>query len=192
MSYTAISDVSETLVHLLREQLVPEPIKKEVNIGLCSPANKGDFQLTLYLYNIEENGEFRINKMEPLPNGDLKYPPLTFNLYYLLTAYSTGDLNTKAMDEHKILGRAIQVFHDNGVLKGTTLKGSLNGTNQEIRVGIKNLSYDEMMRIWHFNDVPYNLSIAYRVGPVVVESNRVKSTKRVIKSQFDFKRGDEE
>ena len=53
MSYTVISDVSDTLVNLLREQLVPEPIKKQVNIGLCSPADKGDFQLTLYLYNID-------------------------------------------------------------------------------------------------------------------------------------------
>lgn len=189
MSYTAISDVSDTLVQLLRENLTPEPIKNSKNIGLCSPADKGDFQLTLYLYNIEENGEYRINKMETLPNGDQKYPPLSFNLYYLLTAYSTGNINNKAMDEHKILGRAIQVFHDNGILKGSMLQGALKGTDQEIRVGIKNLSYDEMMRIWHFNDVPYNLSIAYRVGPVLVESNRIKSTKRVVSSQFDFKRG---
>lgn len=190
MSYTAISDVSDTLVHMLRENLVPEPIKKQKNIGLCSPADKGDFQLTLYLYNIEESGEYRINRMESLPNGDLKYPPLSFNLYYLLTAYSTGDLQNKAMDEHKILGRAIQVFHDNNVLKGSVLKGSLNGTDQEIRVNIKNLSYDEMMRIWHFEGIPYNLSIAYRVGPVLVDSTRVKSTRRVVKSQFDFKRSE--
>lgn len=190
MSYTAISDVSETLLTILKDRLVPEPIKKKVNIGVCSPADKGDFQLTLYLYNIEQSGEYRITKMKELPDGNQQYPPLSFNLYYLLTAYSTGDLQNKAMDEHKILGRAIQVFHDTPVLKGTDLKGSLNGTDQEIRMEIKNLSYDEMMRIWNFDDVPYNLSIAYRVGPVLIESTRIKEVKRVVHSEFNVQRRD--
>jgi Pvc16 N-terminal domain len=188
MSYTAISDVSETLLQILREQLVPEPVKKNVSIGVCSPADKGDFQLTLYLYNIEQSGEYRVTKMKELPDGNQQYPPLGFNLYYLLTAYSTGDIQNKAMDEHKILGRAIQVFYDNPILKGAQLKGALNGSEQEIRVEIKNLTYDEMMRIWHFDSVPYNLSIAYRVGPVMVDSKRIKETKRVVQSEFNFHR----
>lgn len=189
-AYTAIADTGLSLVKVLRENLVPEPIDKSENIGLCSPAEKGDFGLTLYLYNIEECGEFRQTEMIKLPDGNLRYPPAAFNLYYLLTAYSTAELKSKALDEHKILGRAIQVLYDNAILKGDDLVGSLKGSEQHIRIQTKNLSYDEMMRIWNFNDIPYNLSIAYRVGPVLIDSTRIKETKRVVESKISILRTD--
>ncbi|MCT4593105.1 MAG: DUF4255 domain-containing protein [Anaeromicrobium sp.] len=189
-AYTAIADVGSSLVKLLQENLVPEPIDKKENIGLCSPADKGDFQLTLYLYNIEESGEFRQTEMIKLPDGNLRYPPISFNLYYLLTAYSTAELKSKALDEHKILGRAIQVLYDNAILRGNDLAGSLKGSDQDIRIQTKNLSYDEMMRIWNFNDVPYNLSIAYRVGPVLIDSTRIKEAKRVVDTKISIMRKD--
>ncbi|WP_432666849.1 DUF4255 domain-containing protein [Wukongibacter baidiensis] len=177
-------------MRLLQENLIPEPIDKKENIGLCSPAEKGDFQLTLYLYNIEESGEFRQTEMIKLPDGNLRYPPISFNLYYLLTAYSTAELKYKALDEHKILGRAIQVLYDNAILRDSQLVGSLKDSNQEIRLEIKNLSYDEMMRIWNFNDIPYSLSIAYRVGPVLIDSTRIKEVKRVVDSKISVVRKD--
>jgi hypothetical protein len=70
------------------------------------------------------------------------------------------------------------------------LEGSLKGSDLEVRVEVKNLTYDEMMRIWHFKDVPYSLSLAYRVGPVYIESTRIRKTTRVVKSRFDMGRGD--
>ncbi|MCT4604679.1 MAG: DUF4255 domain-containing protein [Marinisporobacter sp.] len=189
-AYTAIADVGSSIIKLLQENLVPEPILKKENIGLCSPAEKGDFQLTMYLYNIEECGEYRINEMIKLPDGNLQYPPISFNLYYLLTAYSTAELKSKALDEHKILGRAIQVLHDHGTLNREYLLGSLKSSDQDIRIQIKNLTYDEMMRIWNFHDIPYSLSIAYRVGPILIDSTRIKKTKRVVDSSIHITRKD--
>lgn len=78
MSYTAIADVGLSLTKMLQESLTPEPIKKLEKIGLCSPAERGDFQLTLYLYNIEESGEYRINTMIDKADGSQMYPPKTF------------------------------------------------------------------------------------------------------------------
>jgi hypothetical protein len=184
----AIADVGMSLVQLLRDSLVPEPINKFEKIGLCSPSEKGDFQLTLYLYNIEESSEFRVTQMIDLPDGSQQYPPKVFYLNYLITAYSTADIKSKALDEHKIIGKAIQMFHDNPVLLKSQLSGSLQESDQQIKVEVKNLTYDEMMRIWHFNDVPYSLSISYRVGPVYIESNRVKNTPRVMKSSLQISR----
>ncbi|MGB3367338.1 MAG: DUF4255 domain-containing protein [Acidaminobacteraceae bacterium] len=184
----AIADVGMSLVQLLQESLVPEPISKAPNIGLCSPADKGDFQLTLYLYNIEESSEFRVTQMIDLPDGSQQYPPKVFYLNYLITAYSSTDIKSKALDEHKIIGKAIQMFHDNPVLQKSQLIGSLQESNQEIKVEVKNLTYDEMMRIWHFNDVPYSLSIAYRVGPIYIDSKRIKNTPRVTKSSLRINR----
>lgn len=188
-AYTGMADVGVSLVNLLKENLTPEPIADKETIGLCSPSEKGDFALTLYLYNIEESGEFRITEMQKLDDGNLKYPPSSFNLYYLMTAYSTGELKNKASDEHKILGRAIQVLNDNGVIKKEYLVGNLKNSEQEIRVQIKNLTYDEMMRIWNFHDVPYRLSIAYRVGPILIDSTRIKKVTRVLETQFNMVKG---
>lgn len=126
--------------------------------------------------------------MTKLPDGNLRYPPMSFNLYYLMTAYSTAELKSKAMDEHKILGRAIQVLNDNSILNSELLLGTLKDDDQEIRIQIKNLTYDEMMRIWNFHNVPYSLSIAYRVGPVLINSTRVKKVSRVIDSRIDVRR----
>lgn len=183
-SYTAISDVGLSLMNILQSNLVPEPIDNKEKIALCSPADKGDLKLTLYLYNIEEGGEYRKNEMIKLPNGNLKYPPNSFSLYYLMTAYSSGDLKNRALDEHKILGRAIQVLNDNAILKGDLLLGNLKNIDSEIRINTKNLTYDEMTRIWNFHDVPYSLSIAFRVGPVEIDSNRVRIVKRVVESNI--------
>ena len=155
---------------------------------MCSPAEKGDFQLTLYLYNIEESGEYRITEMSKLPDGNLGYPPMTFNLYYLMTAYSTAELKSRAMDEHKILGRAIQVLNDNPILNKELLLGTLKDDDQSIKIQIKNLTYDEMMRIWNFHNIPYSLSIAYRVGPVLINSTRIKKVKRVLDTRIDIRR----
>lgn len=187
MSYTAIADVGLSLAKVLQEGLTPEPIKKTGNIGLCSPSDRGDFQLTLYLYNIEESGEYRINSMIEMPDGSQKYPPKTFYLYYLLTAYSNTDIKSRALDEHKILGKAIQVLHDMPIIKGSYLEGALKGTDQELKIEVKNLNYDEMMRIWNFKDVPYSLSIAYRIGPVFIESTRIRKPARVTSSHFEVK-----
>ncbi len=63
MNYSLISDVGETMIKLLRSELVPEPILEPSKINVCSPAKKADSQLSLYLYNIEEAGEYRKTKM---------------------------------------------------------------------------------------------------------------------------------
>ena len=188
MSYTVISDVSETLIELLKDNLTPEPISNKENIVVCSPAEKGDSQLSLYLYNIAENGFNREVNMIPMEDGNLRFPPKSFYLHYLLTAYSTSELSSKVLDEHKILGKAIQVILDNPILRGNMLKGSLNGSDTEVKIEVKNLTYDEMMRVWHFSDVPYRLSVAYTVGPIYMDSNRVKIVKRVKRSEININR----
>lgn len=183
-NYTLISDVGETIIELLRRELIPEPVSDKNKIMVCSPAKKGDVQLSLYLYNIELAGEHKRTQMVKMSNGKTAYPPMALNLYYLLTAYSGSEEFNKSSDEHKILGSAIRVLYDNQIISGSVLKGHLSGSNQKIHMEFKNLSYDEMMRIWNFNDVPYNLSVAYKVGPIFIESQRTKESKPVVQAEF--------
>lgn len=51
--YTAIYEAGESLAALLRSELTPEPVAKKEHIGLCEPQSPEDFQLTIWIYNIE-------------------------------------------------------------------------------------------------------------------------------------------
>ncbi len=120
--YTAIADIGNALTELLRLNMVPEVLVNEESIGICSPEDKGDFLLGLYLYDIKQSEVFRNSEMQTLDSKRQKYPPIDLELYYMLTAYSNGDVKFRSLEEHKILGKVIQVFTDNSILDAATLK----------------------------------------------------------------------
>ena len=53
--YTALVEAGNALVEMLRENLTPEPIGNRELIALCSPHESENNQLTLYLYQVEED-----------------------------------------------------------------------------------------------------------------------------------------
>ena len=53
--YTALVEAGSSLVELLRDNLTPEPISNRELIALCSPHESENNQLTLYLYQVEED-----------------------------------------------------------------------------------------------------------------------------------------
>ncbi|SFM01901.1 Protein of unknown function [Paenibacillus sp. 1_12] len=179
-----IADVGASLLKLLREHMTPDPIPQPELIGLASPADKGDLTLSLFLYNIQESGDNRQTQMVARGTGMIQFPPMTVHLYYMLTAHSSAELQSRVVDEHRILGRAMQVLYDNSVLRGTTAVGTLAEAGEEVRVVMDTLTGEALTRMWNFSDLPYRLSIGYVVGPVHIDSTRIKTTKRVIERDF--------
>lgn len=180
--YTAIADVGDTLLHLLREHMVPDIIPQPELIGLGSPADdKNDMALTLYLYLVKESGEIRRNEMVPKGTTKMQFPPVSLDLYYLVTAHSKSEAHVRHLDEHRILGKVIQIFYDNSILRGPQLRGSLAETNEEVRIVMNDLSLD--IAIQFFPDMPYKLSLSYAVGPVYIDSTRIRTTRRVLESE---------
>ena len=96
-NYTIIADVSRSILELLKTNLVPEPIKKTENIGVCAPNDRGNHILGLYLYDIDQNPESRSMERIVLDKEHYKDPPMSLNLYYMLFAYSDTDLITRAI-----------------------------------------------------------------------------------------------
>ncbi|MEX1030860.1 MAG: DUF4255 domain-containing protein [Paenibacillaceae bacterium] len=178
--YTVLADVGNTLVKLLREQLCPYPISQPEHIGIASPDEKGDLSLCLYLYNISENGEYRQTQMIKRGTGSQQFPPLMLNLSYLMIAYSNAEVQSKAIDEHLILGRAMQVIYDNSVLRGSMLEGSLASTDDELRVVFDVIAADSMRDLWNFNDVSFKLCVSFTVSPAQMDSTRIKASSRVL------------
>jgi len=172
--YTAIADAGNTILRLLKDNMTPEPIPNAELIGLCSPADRGDLRLTIYLYSIRENGESR--------NTGVSGPQaLSLSLYYLLTAYSTGDLKSRAFDEYCILGRAMQIINGNSIMKNSVLQGTLAENNEEIRITLNHLTPDEMSKIWSFSNLPLKPSVSYMVWPVKIDSTGFSDVNRVMK-----------
>jgi hypothetical protein len=110
-------------------------------------------------------------------------PPLTLDLYYLLTAHpgQPPDL----LEAHRALSRAMRVFYDHGILQGSLLRSgppNLGLTADSVlRVTLNPITMEDMTRIWSvFPDTPYELSVTYLVTPVPIESARTLSTAPVV------------
>ena len=50
--YTVIADTCRTVVEMLKDNLVPEPMSKPESIGVCDPKDRGNFVLGIHPYNI--------------------------------------------------------------------------------------------------------------------------------------------
>lgn len=174
--------MGQSLLHVLREQLVPDLIEQPELIGLASPLDKWDLNLSLFLYTVSQNAEHRQLNMISKGSKALQYPPMALNLHYLVTAHSMAETQSKAINEHRILGKVMQTFHDHSVLRGSSLIGALAESNEEITITPSALPLEQMLSF--FSESPYKLSICYVVGPVFVDSTRIKPTQRVVETQI--------
>ena len=170
---------------VLREALVPDLIAHPDAIGLATPYDRGDMILTVFLYEIRENAEHRSSDMID-QGGELRYPPIPLDLSYLITAHSSSDAMTRAIDEHRIIGRTLQVLHDHNVLKGDDLTGSLAGSGASLRITKTELPLDVAANL--FPDKQYKLSLAYTIGPVYLDSTRTRPVSRVREREVRVKR----
>lgn len=182
--YTAVADVGETLIELLRENM--QNLIPADSIALVSPGEiegKDNIRLSLFLYHVEENIYLKNQEMEKIGSSVLKAPPLAVDLYYMLTSYpSSGiqDRTDRTREEHSILGRAMQILHDNSVLTGSVLKGGLSASDTVLHMIVTSMSLDDMTKIWStFKEKSFRPSVCYLVTPVKIESLRGKKIKRV-------------
>lgn len=132
-------------------------------------------QINLYLYHTGSNATWR---NEPLPhqvkNGEAGLPPLALDLRYLITAYAPDN---NGIEVHRLLGRALSVLHDHSILSGTDLAAALENSDvheqmERIRLSPLSISVEEMSNLWNSFQKPYNLSVAWQVSVVLVESTR--------------------
>lgn len=175
-SYSVIAEVGTQLVNCLVRGLVPELVQDPNGIGLRHPADKGDVSLGLFLYDIRESSEIRESGMINAGLDTRRFPPVYLSLYYMITAYSGSDVKFRSLQEQRMLGRTMQVFHDDPLLSA-----DYGGTAQpQLHVQLLDLSIEEKLQIWgNNNGTPYRTSLFYRVSPVALESAKTKRISRV-------------
>jgi len=188
--FAVIADVGETLIELLRENM--KDLINPDSIMLISPGDiegSDTVRLSLFLYQVTENAHMKNQEMMNIGSIGLKNPPLTLDLYYMLTSHpSTGiqDKTERTKEEHSVLGKAMQVLNDNSLLKGSVLRGSLAENNEELRMTLTTLNLDDMTKIWTtFQDKLFRPSLCYLVTPVKIDSSREKQVKRVVERKLN-------
>jgi hypothetical protein len=181
-----IMDVDNALLNLLRANLAPDIIQNPDAIGLCSPDEKGDMLLGLHLYDIRENEEVRATDKINIDAARQRYPSAYITLCYMVTAYSNADIKFRAGEDHKILNKVWQVFHDHALLDASTLEPTTKAAEMDLRIRVADLSLEEKQRLWNFPNHPYRASLFYRIAPVEVESGRTKAVSRVVGVDIDI------
>jgi len=188
---TVIADVGMTLIELLQDNM--SDLIQPDSIILFSPGEieQGDTpRLSLFLYQVMENEHLKNQEMRQVNSNALKYPPLTLDLFYMLTAYPSSqiqDRTERTLEEHRILGRAMRVFYDNAILRGSLLRGSLAGTDAELRIILTTMSMENLIQMWtSFEGQPYRTSAFYQVTPVPIDSTRQRDVDRVIQKDMRY------
>ena len=178
--YTVISDVGNAIIKLLRENLTPQPVLNPDSINLCTPVDNGNSVLGLYLYDLKESDEIRDTEMVNVGIGKQKYPSMNLNLFYMMTAYSSSDIKFRASDDHLILGKAIQILYDYPYIKPFEANAEGAKNDKTMRIQMLNLPFEEKTKTWNFPNIPYRLSVFYKVFPVELESSKIKTVQRVV------------
>ncbi|MGM0879736.1 MAG: DUF4255 domain-containing protein [Bacillota bacterium] len=184
---SAIADVGETLIKLLREHMGDMVTPK--SIALQSPADVTghSVRLTLFLFRLAENPYLKNQAVDPA-YGYTRLPPLSLDLYYMLSAYSyLPDFTERSLEEHRLLGRAMRVFHDHAVLAGELLQGGLAGSGARLSVTYQPSSVQEASDIWNtFPDSRYKPTVCYAVSPVEIDTTTVIAPSRVTAKEVRF------
>ncbi len=172
--YATIESVSRSLFTLLEEGLRDITVDEAgVTVELASPGDLtgDDVHLSVYLYRIAPNGHVSNAEKTVEADGTVVRPPLALDLHYLLTALPTASdpLSADTYEQHRVLGRAIQVLQDSPVLRGIQ-------PTEDARITMSTAPMDEVLNVWNtFPDEAYQLSVAYVVSPVLVASDRDES-----------------
>jgi hypothetical protein len=166
--YTIIADTSQRLVDMLREALVPELIANPMEVGLRNPEDRKEITLGVYLYDIRTNDEI-YQRGPVVRNERISRAPMYLSLFYMITAYSKGEEKYRQVHEQQILGRVLQLFHDNSVIPLEAVDPQMT-SGTELHIKLQSLDADERAKIWSFHDVGNKLSLYYKVSPVAIDS----------------------
>jgi hypothetical protein len=166
---TAIGLVSASLRNLLVGEMHLSP---EIPVTILAPDEPGgDQRVNLFLYKIEENAFLKNEDWTSKPgnSNQLIPPPLSLNLYYLMTPYARNDPQTGNATAHEILGEAMRVFYENPVIPQDHLETDLKTAREEFRIVYNALDPEELSRLWTTFAQPFRLSVRYQISTVQLD-----------------------
>jgi len=175
---TAIGKVSESMRKLLVGEMALNP---SVTVTVLAPdESDGDRRVNLFLYKAQENPALRnldwqVKRGEP---SRLVPPPLSLNLFYLMTAYAINDPQEGNASAHEILGEAMRVFYENPIIPESYLADELLDAREEIKIIHNSINLEELSQVWGTFSEPFRLSVLYEVS--VVQLDMLSASERAM------------
>ena len=172
---TDIGKVSESL----RNLLIGEMDISDNKVTILAPDEAGgDRRVNLFLYKIQENPYLKNLDWQVKPGEPTKLvpPPLSLNLFYLMTAYAPNDPQTGNSSAHELLGEAMRVFYENPVVPDAYLESELQDTREQIKIMHNTLDMEELSKVWSTFTQPFRLSVLYEVS--MVQLNMLSASER--------------
>ncbi len=167
---TAIGMVSRSLWNLLDGEIILSP---EVPITILAPdeSSLSNPRINLFLYKVMENPELKnLDWQVGVDNtSQLVPPPLSLNLYYLMTAYAPNDDETGNSAAHEILGDAMRVFYENAIVPQEYLVDGLEDAQEQIKIMQINFDIEELSQVWNTSGEPFRLSVMYEISVVQLD-----------------------
>jgi hypothetical protein len=174
----AIASVTMTLRNLIAEGCRDELGGGDVTVRPLDKAREnrdGSNQINIFLYQTLPNAAWRNQDIpDRVKPGETGKPPLALTLYYLITAYGKEE-NQDATD-HRLLGKAMAVLHDNAILKPADIRAALPENDlynqlERVRIVPQPLSLEELSKLWSTFQTQYRISAAYEVSVVLIDSS---------------------
>jgi len=157
------------LWNLLNGEMILEPA---VLVTILAPdEGGGDRRVNLFLYKVMEKSELKNLDWQVRADNtsQLVPPPLSLNLYYLMTAYAPNDDETGNSTAHEILGDAMRVFYENAIVPIEHLDEGLEDAREQIKIMQTNFDMEELSQVWNTSGEPFRLSVMYEVSVVQLD-----------------------
>lgn len=158
-----------------------QQITNEPPFKLIKNTDPDEDVVSIFLYRVVENGDVKNRQLQPINPNTFRYPPLCLNLFYLITPLTNSTEN-----DHKLLGKTMQVMNDSGSLKGSALKGVLTNTAEELRLILNPISVEDNSKLWTAFMRPLRLSLSYEVKVVFIDSEREVTGEPVLNKKLEF------
>ncbi|MGH7491705.1 MAG: DUF4255 domain-containing protein [bacterium] len=193
--YQVINAVDRTLRHVLWStmqndttitRILPDEqrISFEPPFRLVRDAEPEQNALSFYLYRIVENPDMKNRPLELVDPQRLRYPPLSLNLFYLVTPVTNN-----AENDHLVLGKTMQILHDHAIIREPELQDILADpadTTEELRVIFNSISLEDTNKLWSAFMRPYRLAVSYEVKVIYIDSERETGGERVRRKRLEM------
>lgn len=198
-NFKAIAGVSRTLRTLLRDRM-EEPVPVTIAPPDVKVASITEKRLNFYLYQVTENGYLKNQEIpghgHPSAYG---HPPLSLDLYYLLTAYGSNETAEDAdLDTQQILGDAMRVLHDYAIItpdlhedddptNPQILDTRLLSEFERIKITLQPMTLEDFSKIWTaLPQANFRRSVAYQVSVVQIESRQPRKATLPVRERLVY------
>lgn len=185
MSYRSINATTVTLVDLLQEQFIADPLLRpffDAGMGggmVISPrtpqemADVDQAGLSVWLYRIARDPELVNLPQRRVAVDRFEKRQLPLRLHYLMTpVLNDGDGTTGDPGmEQFFMGKVLQTLHDHPSMRGAMLRGDLVGSGATLTARLEPMNLEEITRVWDAMESSYQLCVSYEVSLVMVASD---------------------